>query len=61
VHPSWLVWDQHSLEQAGLINRLTDSAESIEPPLATLTLIEEVPDSLSDQVVGALVMAASKF
>jgi hypothetical protein len=61
VHPSWLVWDQHSLVEAGLINRLTDSAESIEPPLATPTLVEEVPDSLSDQVVGALVMAASKF
>ena len=56
-----LVWDQHSLVQAGLINCLTDSAESIEPPLATLTLIEEVPDSLSDQVVCALIMAAGKF
>jgi hypothetical protein len=56
-----LVWDQHSLIQASLIDCLTDSAQSIEPPLATLTLIEEVPDSLSDQVVGALIMAASKF
>ena len=56
-----LVCDRHSLVQAGLIDCLTDSAESIEPPLATLTLIEEAPDSLSDQVVGTLIMAASKF
>jgi hypothetical protein len=61
VHPSLLVGDQHSLVQARLINGLTDSPERIESPLATLTVIEEVPDSLSDQVVGALIMAASKF
>jgi hypothetical protein len=61
VCPSFLAGDQDSFVQAGLINGLTDSPERIEPPLATLTLIEEVPDSLSDQVVGTLIMAASNF
>jgi hypothetical protein len=31
-----------------LINRLADSAERIEPLLATLALIEEAPDRLFD-------------
>ena len=31
--------------QAGLINRLADFTERIKPPLATLTLVKEVPDS----------------
>jgi hypothetical protein len=55
------VGDQHSLVQAGLIDRLTDSAEGIEPPLATLTLVEKVPDSLFDQVIGTSREAASKL
>jgi hypothetical protein len=37
---------QHSLIQARLINSLTNSPERIEPLLATLTLVEEVPNSL---------------
>jgi hypothetical protein len=55
------VGDQHSLIQAGLIDRLTDSAEGIEPPLATLTLVEEVPDSLFDQFIGTSIKAGSKL
>ena len=61
VCSSFLAGNQRSFIQARVINRPTDSPERIESPLATLTLIEEVPDSLSDQVVGALIMAASKF
>jgi hypothetical protein len=38
-----------------LINRLTDSTQRLEPPLATLTLIKEVPDSLFDQVNSTLI------
>jgi hypothetical protein len=56
-----LVRKQHSLIQAGFINRLTDSPESIEPPLATLTLVKEVPDRLFDQFIAALVPAAGEF
>jgi len=55
------VGDQHSLIQARLIDRLTDSAEGIEPLLATLTLVEEVADSLFDQFVGTPIEAASKL
>jgi len=44
-----------------LINRVTDSAESIEPLLATLTLVEEAPDGLFDQFIGAPIAAASKL
>jgi hypothetical protein len=43
-----LVGNQHSLVQARSINRLTDSAESIEPLLATLALVEEAPNRLFD-------------
>jgi hypothetical protein len=56
-----LVGDQHSLIQAGLIDLLADSAEGIEQPLATLTLVEEVPDSLFDQVIGTSIKAGSKL
>jgi hypothetical protein len=55
------VGDQHSLIQARLIDRLTDSAEGIEPPLATLMLVEEVPDSLFDQFIGTSIKAGSKL
>ena len=61
MRPSFLAGNQHSLVQARLINRITDSAESFEPPLATLTLVEEVPDRLFDRFVAALIAAASKF
>jgi hypothetical protein len=44
-----------------LINRLADSAERIEPLLSAPTLDKEVPDSLFDQFIGALIAAASKF
>jgi hypothetical protein len=56
-----LVGYQHSLVQARLINRLTDSAESIEPLLTTLALIEEAPDRLFDQFIAAPVVAAGEF
>ena len=52
---------QHSLIEARPINRLTDSPERIQPPLATLTLVEEVPDRLFDQFIGAPIAAASEF
>jgi hypothetical protein len=55
------VGDQYALIQAGLIDRLTDSAEGIEPPLATLALVEEVPDSLFDQFISIAIEAASKL
>ena len=53
VCPSFLAGDQHSLIQAGSINRPADSAERIEPPLIALTLIEEAPDRLFDRRVAA--------
>jgi len=61
VRPSFLVGKKHSLVQAGLINRLADSTERIEPLLATLTLVKEVPDSLFDQFIAALISAAGEF
>jgi hypothetical protein len=44
-----------------LINRLADSAERIEPLLATPALIEEVPNRLFEQFITAPVAAASEF
>jgi hypothetical protein len=44
-----------------MINRLTDSAESIEPLLATLSLVEEAPNRLFDQFIGAPVVAAGEL
>ena len=61
VCPSFPFGSQHSLIQAGLINGLTDSPERIEPPLATLPLLKEVPDSLFDQFIAALIQAAGEF
>jgi hypothetical protein len=61
VRPSFLTGDQHSLIQTGFIDGLTDSRERIQPPLAALTLIEEVPDSLFDQLVAALLPPAGEF
>jgi hypothetical protein len=61
VSPSFLAGDQHSLIQAGLINRLADSAERVEPPLAALTLIEEAPDRLFDQFIGTLKASTGEF
>jgi hypothetical protein len=59
VCPSFLAGNQRALIQARFINRPADSAERIEPPLSALTLVEEVPDSLFDQLIGTLVSAAS--
>jgi hypothetical protein len=56
-----LVGDQHSLVQTGLINRMPDSSQSIEPLLATLALIEEVTNCLLDQFIAASVVAAGEF
>ena len=58
---SFLVRNEHSFVQAGFIDGLTDSTERIEAPLATLTLVEEVPDRLFDQFIGALIPAAGEF
>jgi hypothetical protein len=44
-----------------LINRLADSAESIEPLLATLALVEEASNRLLDQFIAAPIVAASEF
>jgi hypothetical protein len=40
---------------------LTDPAECIESPLATLAVFEEVPDRLLNQLIGAVVITASEF
>jgi hypothetical protein len=61
VGPSFLVGNQHSFIQTGLINSLTDSTERIKPPLATLTLVKEVPDSPFNQLVMAAIPAAGEF
>ena len=61
MRPSLPVGDQHSFVQAGLINRLTDSAEGIEPVLATLALVEAVSNRLLDQFISAPIAAASQF
>jgi hypothetical protein len=42
-------------------NGLTNSPERVQPPLGTLMLFEEVPDSLLDQFIGALKPAAGEF
>jgi hypothetical protein len=44
-----------------LINRLADSAERIEPLLATLALVEELSNRHFDQFVTASITAASEF
>jgi hypothetical protein len=59
--PSFLAGNQHVLIQARFINRPADPAERIEPPLSALTLVEEVPDSLFDQLIGTLIATASEF
>ena len=61
MRPSLLVGDQHSLVLARLINPLTDSADSIEPPLSALALVEETPNRLFDQLIAAPVVAAGEF
>jgi hypothetical protein len=61
VCPSFRVGQQHPLVQARLINGLADSPERIEPPLATLTLVKEVPDSLFDQFIGTSIPPAGEF
>ena len=59
--PSFRTGDQHSLIQARLINRLADSAERIEPLLATLALVEEASNRLFDQFIAIPIVAASEF
>jgi len=61
VCSSFLAGNQHSLIQAGLIDSLADPPQGIEPPLPTITLVEEVPDGLFDQFAGGLITAASNF
>jgi hypothetical protein len=40
---------------------MTDSPERIEPPLAALMLVEEVPDRLLDEFIGAPVAPSREF
>jgi hypothetical protein len=61
VRPSFLVGNQHAFIEAHFINSAADSAKRIDTPLTALTFVEEVPDSLFDQFVRALIAAASKF
>ena len=61
VRPSLLVGNQDSIVQAGLVDGLTDSTERLQPPLATLTLAQEMPDSLHDQLIAALIPSAGEF
>jgi hypothetical protein len=44
-----------------MINGLADFAERIQPLLATLALVEKLANRLFDQLIGALVSAASEF
>ena len=53
--------DPHSVIQTSLINRLADSAERIEPLLATLALVEEVSNRLFDQLIATPIAAAGEF
>ena len=48
-----LVGDQNSLIETCLVNRLAYPAKRFEPLLTTLTLTEEVPDSLFNHFIGA--------
>ena len=59
--PSFRTGDQQSLIQARLINCLADSAERIEPLLATLTFVEELSNCLLDQFIAARIAAVSEF
>lgn len=59
--PSFLTGDQHVLLQARLINRLADSAERIEPLLATVALVEELSNGLFDQLIATPIAAAGEF
>jgi hypothetical protein len=61
VRPSFLVRNEHSFVQAGFIDGLTDSTERLQPLLATLTLVQEMPDSLRNQLIVALIPAAGEF
>ena len=58
---SFLAGNQHALIEARLINGLANSAQRIEPLLATLALVEEVSDRLFDQFVTASLVAVSEF
>jgi hypothetical protein len=53
--------EHHSFIQAGIINRLPESAERIEPLLAILALVEELPNRSLDQLIGTPIAAASEF
>jgi hypothetical protein len=61
VCPSFLVGNQDSVIQAGLIHGLTYPPESIEAALATLALVKKVPHCLFDQFIAAPVPAAGEF
>jgi hypothetical protein len=44
-----------------MINGLADSAERIQPLLATLALVEELSNRMFDQLIAAPIAAASEF
>jgi hypothetical protein len=56
-----LAGDENSLVEAGLINRLTDSAKRFKPLPTSVTLVEEVPDSLLEQFVGGSIQATCEL
>ena len=56
-----LAGNQRVLIEAGPIHRIANSAKGIEPRLPPLPLVEKMPDSLFEELVGALKMAAGKF
>jgi hypothetical protein len=58
---SFRTGDQYSLIQTRLINRLADSAERIEPLLATLAIVEQVSNRLLDQLIAAPIAAAREL
>ena len=60
-YPSFLSGNRHSLIQAGFIDRQPDSAERIEPPVATTTIVKKVPDSLFNEFIVGLIRAAGEF
>jgi hypothetical protein len=58
---SLLVGNRHSLIEGGLIDGLTDSAQSVEPLLTPLILVNEAPDALFDQFIGASIAALGEL
>jgi hypothetical protein len=56
-----LIGKEHPIVESGLVERVADPAESGKPIASTLGLVEETPDSLLDQVIGAAILPARKL